>query len=112
MELCTVWCSPALLGEAPGGYSIIVLYQFLTVLVSKGLGSDGRLLSYANPAMCTRRAKVYRIDLDTVEGFGVSFTTYGATLLSVRAGDRTGTIEEVRSLICSCPVLSLTWYAR
>ncbi|CAN0279489.1 unnamed protein product [Ectocarpus sp. 4 AP-2014] len=39
--------------------------------------------------------EVYRIDLDTTEGFGVSFTTYGATLLSVRAGDRDGAIEEV-----------------
>eukprot|EP00904_Undaria_pinnatifida_P013483 jgi/Undpi1/9265/HiC_scaffold_26.g11723.m1 len=39
--------------------------------------------------------QVHRIDLDTVGGFGVSFTTYGATLLSVRAGDRAGAIEEV-----------------
>ncbi|CAM9877280.1 unnamed protein product, partial [Ectocarpus fasciculatus] len=39
--------------------------------------------------------EVYRIDLDTTEGFGVSFTTYGATLLSVRSGDRDGAIEEV-----------------
>ncbi|CAM9452217.1 unnamed protein product [Scytosiphon promiscuus] len=39
--------------------------------------------------------KVYRIDLDTPEGFGVSFATYGATLLSVRTGDKDGAIEEV-----------------
>ncbi|CAN0312738.1 unnamed protein product, partial [Laminaria digitata] len=39
--------------------------------------------------------EVHRIDLDTVEGFGVSLTTYGATLLSARAGDRSGAIEEV-----------------
>ncbi|CAN0274744.1 unnamed protein product, partial [Hapterophycus canaliculatus] len=39
--------------------------------------------------------QVYRVDLDTPEGFGVSFATYGATLLSVRAGDKDGAIEEV-----------------
>ncbi|CAN0377763.1 unnamed protein product, partial [Ectocarpus sp. 12 AP-2014] len=39
--------------------------------------------------------EVHRVDLDTTEGFGVSFTTYGATLLSVRSGDRDGEIEEV-----------------
>ncbi|CAM9487291.1 unnamed protein product [Ectocarpus sp. 6 AP-2014] len=38
---------------------------------------------------------VHRIDLDTTEGFGASFTTYGATLLSVRSGDKDGAIEEV-----------------
>lgn len=54
--------------------------------------------------MYLRLAKVHRIDLDTVGGFGVSFTTYGATLLSVRAGDRAGAIEEVRVLIEARPV--------
>lgn len=39
--------------------------------------------------------QVHRIDLDTTEGFGVSFTTFGATLLSVRSGDKDGTVEEV-----------------
>eukprot|EP00903_Cladosiphon_okamuranus_P010539 g9969.t1 len=39
--------------------------------------------------------EVHRIDLDTAEGFGVSFATYGATLLSVRAADKDGRIEEV-----------------
>ncbi|CAM9407388.1 unnamed protein product [Ascophyllum nodosum] len=39
--------------------------------------------------------EVHRIDIDTPEGFGVSFSTYGATLLSVRAGDNKEQIEEV-----------------
>ncbi|CAM9615291.1 unnamed protein product [Ectocarpus fasciculatus] len=39
--------------------------------------------------------EVHRIDLDTTEGFGVSFTTYGATLLSVRSADRDGAVQEV-----------------
>lgn len=38
---------------------------------------------------------MHRIDLDTVDGFGASFATYGATLLSVRAGDKSGNVEEV-----------------
>lgn len=46
-------------------------------------------------SVCLARRQVYRIDLDTVEGFGASFATYGATLLSVRSGDQAGNIEEV-----------------
>lgn len=44
---------------------------------------------------CVFALQVHRIDLDTPEGFGVSFATYGATLLSVRSGDKDGNIEEV-----------------
>lgn len=39
--------------------------------------------------------QVYRVDLDTVDGFGASFITYGATLVSVRSGDKDGNVEEV-----------------
>lgn len=61
--------------------------------------------------------KVHRIDLETMEGFGVSFATYGATLLSVRSGDKDGTIEEVSDtnsryfllLFCTKPSLIWVW---
>lgn len=46
--------------------------------------------------MCAQMLfQVHRIDLDTAGGFGVSFATYGATLLSVRSADKDGKIEEV-----------------
>lgn len=39
--------------------------------------------------------QVHRVDLDTVDGFGASFVTYGATLVSLRCADKLGSIEEV-----------------
>lgn len=40
-------------------------------------------------------SQVYRIDLESVDGFSASFASFGATLLSLRAGDKAGNVEEV-----------------
>jgi len=57
---------------------------------------------------CVSLLQVHRIELATPEGFSVSFTTYGATLLSVRSGDKDGNIEEVKGSLFT----SLVSYGR
>lgn len=79
--------------------------------VSDDSGKNGKLRLTRFPLLPHPLAlrQVHRIDFGTEGGFAVSFTTYGATLLSVRAVDKAGKIEEVgreeRRIvgICSSP---------
>lgn len=56
---------------------------------------DNDRFLHASSTVSTHALQVHRIDLETTGGFGVSFATYGATLLSVRSADKEGKIEEV-----------------